>query len=303
MYRQDNLAAALLMIIAMAAFAVEDLFLKSTAMSMSPGQVTSMTGAAGAVIFSLAARARGQPTFSRKFLSAPVILRNLSEAGAAMLYMSALALIPLTLNVAILQASPLVTTMGAALVLGERVGWRRWSAIGLGFAGVLVILQPAGEGFRPPALLTVGCVIVLAIRDLVTRAMPGDVGTLQLTTWAYASLVPAGWLLMLMDGSRAVAPEPWQWAALAVALVSGIAGYYTITLSLRMGEISVVTPLRYTRLVFSAGLAMLFLAERPDHAVIAGSAIVVLSGIYTFWREARSVRQRAKAFHTARRNV
>jgi drug/metabolite transporter (DMT)-like permease len=278
------------MVASMAAFAFEDLFLKRAAVALPPGQVIAMMGAGGAAVFWLFAARAGQPILTRRALTGAAVLRSLSEAGATMLYITALALIPLTVNSALLQASPLVVTMGAALFLGEKVGWRRWAAIAVGFAGVLVILQPGTDGFRLAGLLTVACVGLLAVRDLSTRVMADSIGTFQLTTWAYLSLVPAGLVLMALQGQVAMGIAPWQWLDLTGALVTGLFGYYAVTAAVRIGEVSVVAPFRYTRLVFAMILAMVFLGERPDVFMLTGAVLVIGSGLYTFAREARRKR-------------
>ena len=281
------------MVASMAIFALEDLFLKRAAMALPPGQVIAMMGAAGALVFGAMATSQGDRVFSSRFFARPVIIRNLSEAIASMAWVWALALIPLSLNSAILQASPLVVTLGAALVLGERVRWRRWTAIIVGFLGVLVILRPWTEGFEVAGLLTVLCVLVLAARDLATRVIPGDITTFQLTTWAYVALVPAGLALLPLESGPVGMPVPALVGDLGGALVCGIAGYYGVTLAMRLGEVSVVAPFRYSRLVFALIVAGIFLGERPDAWMIAGSALVIGSGLYTFAREAR-LRQRVR---------
>ena len=287
----DNTRAALLMIGSMAFFAVEDLFLKRSAEALPPGQVLALTGAAGAVVFwGLAARQR-QPILTGAALRGMPLLRTLAEAGAAMLYIVALALAPLTMTSALLQASPLVVVAGAALLLGEKVGWRRWASILVGFAGVLVILKPWDAAFDPTGLLTVACVVVLAARDLATRAMPARIGTFQVATWAYLGLVPAGAALMTAMGQSFVWPTGGQWAGLAGALVAGLFGYYAVVAAMRLGEVSVVAPFRYTRLVFAMIVAMVFLGERPEGSTLLGAAIVVGSGLYALARE--TARKRA----------
>ncbi|MEZ5797261.1 MAG: DMT family transporter [Paracoccaceae bacterium] len=198
------------MIGSMAFFAVEDLFLKSVAEVMPPGQVLAMTGAVGALVFWALAARRGEAVLDRRALRGVPLLRSLSEAGAAMLYIVALALAPLSMTAALLQASPLVVVAGAALVLRERVGWRRWTSILTGFIGVLVILSPWDAEFDPVGLLTVACVLVLAARDLSTRVMPRDIGTFPVSAWAYAGLVPAGVLLMAVMGQAPVWPTALQ---------------------------------------------------------------------------------------------
>jgi drug/metabolite transporter (DMT)-like permease len=281
----DNTRAAALMVGSMAFFAVEDLFLKRSAEALPPGQVLALTGAAGACVFwALAARQR-QPVLSMEALRGMALVRTLAEAGAAMLYIVALALAPLTMTSALLQASPLVVVAGAALFLGEKVGWRRWASILVGFLGVLVILKPWDAAFDPTGLLTVACVVVLAARDLATRVMPARIGTFQVATWAYLGLVPAGAALMAGMGQSFVWPTPGQWAGLGGALVSGLFGYYAVVAAMRLGEVSVVAPFRYTRLVFAMAIAMVFLGERPDPSTLLGAALVVGSGLYAFARE------------------
>lgn len=278
------------MVGSMFAFAFEDLFLKRAAMALPPGQVIAMMGASGALCFWAVAAWKGQPILTRAALSRPALIRSLAEAVAAMLYITALALIPLTMNAAILQASPLAVTMGAALFLREPVGWRRWTAIMLGFLGVLIILRPGTDGFAAAGLLTVACVLVLVARDLATRVMPAAIGTFQLTTWAYLALVPAGLVLMGIAGD---APQPIaenRWGDLIGALLTGLVGYWAVTAAMRLGEVSVVAPFRYSRLVFAMVLAILFLGERPDMATLLGSALIIGSGLYTYFREARRKR-------------
>ena len=280
----ENTRAALMMVGSMAFFAVEDLFLKRSAEALPPGQVLALTGAAGACVFWALAARQGQPILSPVALHRIPLARTLAEAAAAVLYILALALAPLTMTSALLQASPLVVVAGAALFLGETVGWRRWASVVIGFVGVLVILEPWDAAFDPTGLLTVACVLVLAVRDLTTRAMPARIGTFQVATWAYLGLVPAGVALMAAMGQGFVWPTPGQWAGLGGALVSGLFGYYAVVAAMRLGEVSVVAPFRYARLVFAMAIAMVFLGERPSGSTLLGAAIVVGSGLYAFAR-------------------
>ncbi len=271
----------------MAAFAVEDLFLKRAATALPPGQVIAMMGAGGAFVFWIIAALRGQPILTLRALRGAPLIRALSEAGATMFYVTALALIPLSINSALLQASPLVVTLGAALFLGEPVGWRRWSAILIGFLGVLIVLKPWDDAFEMAGILTVISVFILAARDLATRAMPADIGTFQLTTWAYLALVPAGLLLMFVAQDAPAPIGVTHWLDLSLALISGLFGYYAVTAAMRLGEVAVVAPFRYTRLVFALILAVIFLQERLDLLTILGSSLIIGSGLYSFARERR----------------
>lgn len=276
----------------MAFFAIEDLFLKRAAEALPPGQVLALTGAAGAVVFWVLAASRRQPILSRDALRGVPLIRTLSEAAAAIFYIIALAYAPLSMTSALLQASPLVVTAGAALFLGETVGWRRWTSITVGFLGVMVILSPWDATFDPTGLFTVACVVVLAARDLATRMMPARIGTFQVATWAYLGLVPAGISLMTLMGQPFVMPTATQWLGLSGALLTGLFGYYAVVAAMRLGEVSVVAPFRYTRLVFALIVAAVFLGERPGPTMLLGAAIVVGSGLYAFARE-RSRRRAA----------
>lgn len=281
----DNARGALLMVVAMLAFAFEDLFLKRAATAISPGQVMVMTGTAGALIFWISAGLRREPILTKLAFHPAALVRSASEAIASMLYVVALTLIPLSMNGALLQASPLAVTFGAAVFLNEPVGWRRWTAITVGFVGVLVILRPGTDGFTPAALLTVLCVVALTGRDLSTRIMPKRISTLQLSTWAYLALVPSGVLLMALQQSPVITIDPASWGDLIGALLTGVLGYYAVTAAMRKGDVSVVAPFRYVRLVFVVAIAMVFLNEIPDPTTIAGSGLIIASGLYGFWRE------------------
>lgn len=276
----------MLMVGSMLFFAFEDLFQKKVAMIMPPGQVIAMMGFMGAAIFWGIAARLGQPILDRRALKPIVMMRSISEGISGALFVVAMTLIPLTLASALLQATPLMVTMGAAIFLREPVGWRRWSAICVGMIGVLIILRPGFDGFQPAGLLIVGCVMLMTARDLATRVMPKAIGTFQVMTWAYMTLVPAGILLMLYQGTPLQVLTLGMWALLLGATIFGLFGYYLVTSAMRLGEVSVVAPFRYTRLVFAMIIAYFALNEVPDWVTILGSALVILSGLYTFWREA-----------------
>lgn len=286
----ENLRGIALMVASMAGFALEDMFVKQIAEVMSVGQILATLGLGGALAFGAMAMMRGQRLWSRALLTRPVLLRNLGEVTGTLGFVYALALTPLAVASSILQATPLVVTLGAAVFMGAQVGWRRWSAIAVGLFGVLLIVRPGLSGFDPAALFAVLAVFGLALRDLATRATPRSVGSLQLSTYAFAMLVPLGLGLMAM-GDGPVPVDAATWALLAGALVMGVAAYYAIVEAMRVGEVAVVTPFRYTRLIFALIIAMLVFGEQPDTLTLAGAAIIIGSGLYTLWREARLSRK------------
>jgi drug/metabolite transporter (DMT)-like permease len=285
----DNLRGSLLMIASMAGFAVEDLFLKIAARQLPIGQILMMFGAAGCLAFVGLAKANGARILHPAALCRAVVLRAIFEVMGRVFYTFALALTSLASASAILQATPLVVVGGAALIFGEKVGWRRWSAIAVGFIGVLIILRPGLEGFSALSILAVLGLLGFAGRDLATRAAPPELSNLVLGVYGFAMMIPAGAVLLVATGGAQI-PEPQAAVALGFASLFGVMGYYALTAAMRLGEISVVTPFRYTRLVFALILAILFLGESPDLATLLGGAIVVGSGIYTLLRGRKALR-------------
>ncbi|RVT85914.1 DMT family transporter [Rhodobacteraceae bacterium CCMM004] len=276
------------MVGAMAAFAVADLCIKLASVTVPIGQIIAVMGGGGALLFALIAAVRGLAPVSRSMLHRAVVFRNGCEIVGTLGIVTALTLAPLSTTAAILQATPLAVTLGAALVLGEAVGWRRWAAVTVGFGGVLVMLRPGG-GVEPGAVFALVAVAGLSARDLATRFVPAETHTLHLAISGFGSLVPAGLVVLVATGAP-VRPDPQTALWLAGAVVFAAAAYGMITLSLRMGEVSAVTPFRYSRLLFLFVLAMVVLGERPDPATWLGAAIVVAAGLYTLWRERRAAR-------------
>ena len=280
----ENLRAILLMILAMAAFAVEDMFIKLASPPVPQGQVLLMLGLGGLAAFGMLARSQGLSLLQPGFLSRAVLGRNLGEMIGTTGFIMAITLVPLTTASAVFQAMPLAVTAGAALFFGERVGWRRWTAIGLGFVGVLVILRPGLAGFDPNALWAVLAVIGLGARDLITRAIPRSVPALVLSGWSFLVVALLGAILLTITGG-AIWPEPRTLAILTGALAFGIVAYQALTLSLRTGDMSAVTPFRYSRIVFALIIGMVVFGERPDGWTFAGMALILATGLYTLLRE------------------
>ncbi len=280
----NNLRGILLMIAAMGAFAVEDVLIKLIAPRLPLGQIMLVVGLVGLIFFAGLARSRGESLFMRGFFSAPVIGRNLGEIVGTAGFIMALAQVPLTTATAIFQAMPLAITCGAALFLGERVGWRRWTAILVGFAGVLIVVRPGMAGFDPNVLWAVLAVIGLGARDLFTRVVSARVPTIVVAGWGYVAVVALG-AGMLISSGGAVVPEGRDGPILAAASITGIGAYWALTAAMRVGDVSAVMPLRYSRLLFALLLGALVFGERPDPWVWAGIALIIGSGLYAFARE------------------
>lgn len=289
----ENLRGGALMVLAMLGFALEDMLIKLMAGGLPVWQIIGALGLGGAAVFGTVLVIRGQRLFSRVWLGPVILLRNAGEVIGAVGFVSAITLIPLSTASAILQSAPLAVTLGAALFLGEPVGWRRWSAILVGFAGVLLVIRPGMSGFDALSLLAVLGVAGLTLRDLATRRAPVAVSSFQLSFMAFLSLVPTAAAMALVDPLPMVLPAPRDWAMLAAAVGVGTLAYYALVAAMRVGEIGFVTPFRYSRMLFALVIGMAVFGERPDGLMLAGSAIIVGSGIYTVWRE-RKLRPAAR---------
>lgn len=283
-----NGRAIAFMVLAMASFALTDAVIRSLAGAVGGGAVIAISGAMTALAFGLAMLWRGERV-SRAFLrDRVVIVRTLGEIAASCLFVSALLRMPLANASAIAQAQPVVVTLGAALVLGERVGPRRWAAVGVGLLGVLIITRPGLGGFTPASLLALGAVAGLAVRDLATRALDPAHPTTAVAFLVGVALIPTGLVMAALEG----APPPEPGAALMVALggVFAVGGYWAVTLSARLGEISAVAPFRYVRLPFAVILGVALLGERPDAATLLGGALVIGAGLAAMLGERRAGR-------------
>ena len=284
MKKSDNLIGIMLMVGSMAMFAIEDAFIKTLSAGMGIGEILVFLGIGGFTIFAVIAKRQGAQIFSRDLFLGPVMLRNFGEILGTSGYTLAVVLTPLSSASAILQATPLAVALGAALFLGQAVGWRRWVAIVAGFVGVLIVIRPGLEGFQPASLFAVQGVIGLSIRDLATRAMPNRVSSMVLSAYGFGVVAPAGLIMIVLEGTAAV-PDAELGALLIASLIVGTVGYYMIVAAMRVGEVAVVTPYRYVRLVFAMIVGVLAFGEVLDFYTILGATIIIGSGLFTIYRE------------------
>ncbi len=275
-----------LMVLAMAAFAVTDMFIKLATQTLPPAEVLLLICAGGAAAFSVILVVARQPLIAPALMSRGVMLRNGAEIAGTTCMIFALALTPISLVAAINQATPLIVTLGAALFLRERVGPRRWLAIFIGLAGVLLMIRPGGSGVTAGVLFSIGSAIFMALRDLATRLVPPAATTLQVATWGIASLVPVGAVLLALTGGGRV-PDLTETGLLAAATLALLVAYYALTASVRLAEVSLVIPYRYSRILFALLVGLTVFGERPDMLTLLGAAIVVGSGLFVMLRVPR----------------
>lgn len=283
-----NMRAILLMVIAMFLFSLCDLFVKLASATLPSGQVILIMGGGEALLFYGLMRFKGQRLFVASHAHWSVMMRTFGEILAGVAMVISLKFLPLAMVTAVLQSQPLVLTAAGAIFLKERVGIRRLSAIILGFIGVLLIVRPFGE--EPHMMSLYSAVMIIAvlgmtIRDIGSRVVPSGIPTLAIACFGSLGVLVVGAGMMALSGQFVM---PWtmaQAAYLIAMVVSGAGGVFFITNAMRLGEVSAVSPFRYTKIVFGMGAGILLLGERLDTLSVIGTAIIVISGLYALMRE------------------
>ena len=285
-----NLQGSMYMLFAMASFAVGDAIMKSVSTALPLSQILVIRGSFACVGFLAIAKLTGAMRPLSAAFKAPIVLRITGEIIATYFFLTALFNMPIANATAILQALPLTVSLGAAWFLGEPIGWRRIVAIVLGFFGVLLIVKPGLAGFSVFSVFCLVAVFGATLRDLATRRIDEDVPSV------YVSLVT---VFMTVVFAIVLIPfQPWQpigiyeISILGVASVFLMSGFISIVSAMRVGEVPVVTPLRYSVLVFAVIIGFLVFDEWPDMLTIGGSIIVVASGLFTLYRETVTTKHR-----------
>lgn len=279
-----NLLGALFMTMAMAAFACNDATAKLLTREIGIGQIMFFRGLF-LLAFALVIVWRSGAAPKLKAVARPrILIRSLCELIAAMTLLYALKIMPLANATAILQFMPLVVTLGAALFMGESVGWRRWSAIIVGFIGVMIIIRPGPGGFDAGAILVVLAVLAASVRDLVTKTIAQDIPAIVMSISTGLTITVGGAILGTIE-------QDWNlmtWMItfkLAIAALFLLLGYQFVVFAVRKADMSYIAPFRYTGLLWAALLGIIVFANYPDIHVLLGGGIVVLAGLYSFYRE------------------
>jgi drug/metabolite transporter (DMT)-like permease len=209
--------------------------------------------------------------------------------GGTVCYLTALMHIPIANATAILQALPLAVTLGAAVFLKEPVGWKRYTAIAVGFAGVLIIVRPGAEGFDAFALLAVIAVGFVTLRDLATRRLSGPVPSLFVAFGTAVAIMLFGAVMLPFTAWQPVGSA--DLLHLAIAAGSLFFGYVFSVSSVRVGEVAFVAPFRYTILIWAILLGVVIFGDIPDAWTLLGASVIVATGVFTFYRERRLSRR------------
>ena len=281
------------MVAAMALFIANDALVKLASAAWPPGQVMALRGIFASAFALALVVGSGEARRVGAILRPRVLMRAAFEATVAFLFITSLAHLPLANLTAIMQATPIIMTLCTVALGIERVGWRRWSAILVGFGGVLLIVRPSLAGFNLYAGLALAAAVLVALRDLATRWIGESVPTTVIALSTTTTVALAGFLI----GTQEV------WGALAwreLVLLGGAAvlvtlGNIAIILAFRGVEISVVSPFRYSIILFSIVAGFAVFGELPDLVSGAGILLIMASGLYTIHRETLRNRQAAAA--------
>ena len=290
----DNARGILLMCASMLSFTVNDSFMKLTSQTLPLFQAIALRGLVASIALLVIARlTTGHLRLVPKGRDGGMVaLRSLSEIAATALFLTALTQMPLANLSAILQSLPLAITLSAALFLREPVGWRRLTAILVGFCGVLLIVKPGTEGFTVWSVLGLGSVVCVVIRDLTTRTLSRETPSAAVAVWASLAVMVMGVVVTTWQGWVPVSADEALYLAIASAAL--IAGYMFAVMVMRVGDIGLIAPFRYTSLLWAILFGWMLFGTLPDEWTVAGAAIVVATGLYTLLRERKLSRAAAR---------
>jgi len=287
----SNRRGVIAMVCAMALFVVNDAFVKLATAAYPTGQVLAIRGVFATAAALLLVRSFGSLSDLKAMREPMVLMRGVIEGLVAITFITALAKLPLANMTAILQAASLIVVALAAMLGMERVGWRRWLAIGVGFVGVLIIVRPSADGFNVYAVVALASALLVGFRDLMTRRIGVDVPSTVITFSTTLVVGSMGLVLGLTETWRPFALRETLYlvaAALFVAL-----GNYAIIVAYRDADVSLVSGFRYTVLVFAIVLGAAIWGDWPDAPSLAGAALIVGSGLYTLHRQRVRAREPA----------
>lgn len=284
-----NLRGIVSVLLAMAFFVVSDSIVKLAGDMMPTTQIMAVRGLIAVVLTGTIAASNVSVERWHLVLQPRVVLRAMIEAAVAVLFLVALPYLPLPDITAIQQVTPLVLTVFSAVILKETVGWRRWLAVLAGFIGVVLVIQPTGQGINIFALSALACAVLVAVRDIVTRGLDPSIPTALVTFATTVTVCLTGWIGRPLE--TWTEPSTYGLALLAgSAVLVSLANVFIIR-AFRGAEVSVVAPFRYAGVLWALVLGFFIWGYVPNALAIAGTVILVASGLYVMHREALRRRQ------------
>jgi drug/metabolite transporter (DMT)-like permease len=278
MLSSPNLRGIIYMVLAGLTFVACDSFLKMMLLEVPPLQSLVLRGIFATVWCLALIAAMGQLKHVHRALDRWTMLRSLTEIVAVTCFIVALSRVPLASVTAVYQVAPLIVLAGASVVWAEKIGWKRWTLIGLGLLGALVVAQPGQEGASPYALLGFITAIASAARDLLTRKAPKDIPGLVVTfNVVVAVLLASLFGNQMFEAWVDVSPMTWLYSIASGFFV--MLGHYFVFQSFRHASARAVAPFYYTFTLFAVAFGALFFAEYPNNFALVGIAMIVVCGV------------------------
>ena len=281
----------------MGAYTVNDVLIKEIIRHYPLGQVIFFRGLITCLLIGSMAWFLGHGPKIWSAISVPLSWRTLIDGISTATFIAALANMRLAEIAAVLQLAPLMITALAVLIYGEIVGWRRWTAVSIGFLGTLLIIKPTTSGFDIWAVVAAASALTAAIRELLTRRIGGAIPTPVIAFWGAVGITFFGGLGAFAEEWRMF--EVRDLGMLTTAAVFVATGIYLLAFAYRGVELSVVAPFRYVYLVTSAVGGYLMFNEVPDVWSVVGAAMIVGSGLYALHRERLRKRELTAKAETA----
>lgn len=280
---RENRTGVLMMIMAMAAFLANDTIVKHVSASLPTTQLIFVRGVMATVLVLTVARSMGTTIRLGEMARGWVAARASLDAVATLLYLVALFQMPIANATAINLSSPLFLTVLAAIFLRELVGVHRWVATFVGFAGVLLVIQPRANGFNVAALVCLLATSISATRDLLTRRIASHVPGILVTLATSIAVTVLALLISVFEGWQAMSWSQVAWLALAAACLA--TGNYAVIGAMRHGELSLVAPFRYTAMLWALVLGYLVWGNLPGPMARVGIVLMIGAGLYVLHRE------------------
>jgi drug/metabolite transporter (DMT)-like permease len=281
------------MVGAMGCFVTNDALVKFASQSMPSAQLIFIRGFMSVLLVLAVAHALGATSRMREATRGWVAGRALVDATATMLYLGSLFHLPIGNATAINLAAPLFMTLFAALFMAERVRGARWLAVGAGFLGVLLVIQPRAQGFNAWALVCLLGTLFHAARDLMTRRIHAGIPSILITLSTAVAVTVVSGVSSLFQGWQPFGLFEFGLLGLASVFLTG--GYYFIISSMRHGEMTLVAPFRYSGLLFALVLGYAVWGEVPNTLAWFGIALLIASGLYVLVSEKRRLPEAAAA--------
>ena len=282
----DNRRGIIYLSASMALFIANDGLTKYVSATLPTGQLIFLRGVMSILLVLAVAQALGVLPKIKLAFAPRVLLRALIDATATMLYLASLFHLPIGNATAINLASPLFMIVFAVLFLGEGISLTRALAIGAGFFGVLLVIQPRADAFNAWALVCLFGTLFHAARDLLTRRIPAGIPSILITLSTAIAVTLISGTISVVEGWRAFSALDLLMLGLAAAFLSG--GYYFIISSMRAGEMSLIVPFRYSSLLFALLLGYFIWDEVPNALAWGGIALLIGSGLYLLMKNTRN---------------